>query len=165
MIFFDQHSHTTFSPDAQMSIEGAVSRILNDKLNIKGIAFTDHLDLDPPVLPEKFRFDIKEQQEQIEKFAKAYIDSGLQLFKGIEVGLQLNANERSKEYISSHKFDIIIASLHFIDGTDPYKGTYYIGKDYRRAFSHALQVMYENITNFNDFDVLGHKCIRTLISY
>lgn len=123
---------------------------------IRGVSFTDHLDLDAPRNNGRFLFDIKEQQKGILKLENEINDSTISLLKGIEVGLQPHSIQHSKEYISQHNFDIIIASLHFIDGKDPYIGGYFDDKNYHQAFSRALELIYQTCSQFENFDVVGH---------
>lgn len=164
MIFYDQHSHTNYSPDSRSTIKEVIYHIveLNKmfKDKIAAIAFTDHLDMLPPIKPLKFMFDIGKQQAEIEELQSRenYITNSYfpKLYKGIEIGLQPHSIEASKEYIAGYKFDVVIASLHFIDNLDPYRGTYFEGKDFKQAFSHAFETMYNVVTQFEDFDILGH---------
>ncbi len=176
MKFYDQHSHTVFSPDARTTVLEVAEHILkcrNKKVSensaegvllksdaglVAGIAFTDHLDLEPPIHPLRFKFDISDQQAEIQRVQKIINEQGdkLSLFRGVEVGLQPHSIKLSKEYIEPYRFDVVIASLHFIDGLDPYRGTYFEDKDYKQAFSHAYEVMYKTVTAFEEFDILGH---------
>ena len=78
------------------------------------------------------------------------------MLKGIEIGLTPENLEHSREYLSGHSFDQIIASIHFVDGQDPYYGNYYEGKDFRQAYSRVLNLIYEMASDFGDFDIIGH---------
>ena len=43
MILYDMHTHSRFSFDSSMEMEGAADRAI--ELGLSGIAFTDHLDV------------------------------------------------------------------------------------------------------------------------
>ena len=155
MRFYDQHSHTTFSPDARMSVEEAVVK-LKDSDILVGLAITDHLDLDPPIHPTRFILDVEAQQKEIARVGKELKGFSVKLFRGVEVGLQPHSIEHSIQYLENFSFDVVIASLHFIDMYDPYRGVYFENKEWKNAFSHALETIYQTITEFKDFDIVGH---------
>ena len=158
MKFFDNHNHSTFSPDSKSSVEEIVRSAMAGGL--AGIAITDHYDIDAPSRDQEFSFDPAKQQAEIDRvtieLAPQMQRSGFQVMKGIEVGLQPGSMQQIKDFTGKYKFDTVIASIHFVDGTDPYKGTYYTDKDHKEAFSHTLEVMYKTAVDFRDFDILGH---------
>ena len=158
MKFFDNHTHSTFSPDSAMTIEDAVKTAL--KRGLMGFAITDHYDVDAPSRDQEFFFDPVQQQAEIDKVTFQMRDeisqSGLQIMKGIEVGLQSGSMEKIKAFTSQYSFDTVIASIHFIDGGDPYMGTYYGDKDFKQAYGHALEEMYNTALSYRDFDIIGH---------
>ena len=63
MNFFDNHTHSEFSPDSRMTMEQDIAVAVSKGLG--GIAITDHLDLDVPRDSGAFAFDIAEQQKKI----------------------------------------------------------------------------------------------------
>ncbi len=215
MQFYDNHTHTHFSPDSRMNLAQALEGAV--QAGIAGISITDHLDIDAPDGKDIFKFNPLEQQQAIDELAGNYTclersdslasqkgtgdyaslkgsgdctslkDSGdctslkgsgdctslkgsgnctslkgsggcasLEIFKGIEVGLQMECMQKIKDFTKQYSFDIVIASTHFIDQVDPYFGEYYIGKTAEQAYGHAFEVMYNAIVEYNDFDVLGH---------
>ncbi len=159
MNFFDNHTHSTFSPDSSMTLKEAVEVAL--KRNLAGVAITDHYDIDPALEEMDFSFDPLQQQEAIDKISYEYglgtSNRQLQLLKGIEVGLMSGKwMNIIKEFTGKYSFDTVIASLHTIDGTDPYRRTYYKGRDAYQAYSYALEQMYNLCVEFKDFDILGH---------
>lgn len=173
----DTHSHSTFSPDSKMEIEELVAGAIKEGL--AGIAITDHLDLKTPDGDTRFTFDIANQQQQIDnlrsnfellsqninssnslnynnKFGSLLTGNKFEILKGIEIGLQLHSLEDIKEYIKGYEFDTVIASIHFVDGVDPYYGGYYEGFTEKKAYGRYLVLFHELITAYPDFDVLGH---------
>ncbi len=147
----DTHTHSNFSPDSTMGIKEAMESA--KRAGLSGIAFTDHLDLKAPGGDTRFAFDPAEQQIEADKY-RSY--AGMDLFTGIEIGLQPENIEDITGFVSNYKFDTIIASIHFIDGVDPYPGDYYEGKEKRQAYGRYLELIYEMTTSYKDFDILGH---------
>lgn len=158
MKFFDNHTHSTFSPDSSASVEAAVQAAMQQEL--MGIAITDHYDTDAPTRDQEFLFNPALQQEEIRRVEQLYRKQmqqrGFQVMRGIEVGLQPQIIGKIKEFTGQFEFDTVIASIHFVDGTDPYMGTYYTDKECKYAYSHALEIMYETAVAYRDFDILGH---------
>ena len=159
MRFFDNHTHTNFSPDSPVTIKEAVEAAL--ARNLAGVALTDHYDIDPALGEMEFNFNPDVQQAEIDKISFEYglgsKERDLQLLKGIEVGLMPGKFMQTiKEFTGKYHFDTVIASLHTIDGTDPYRRTYYKGRDAWQAYSNALEQMYNLCVEFKDFDILGH---------
>lgn len=160
MKFFDNHTHTQFSPDSRMTVEQDVAAAYKNGMG--GIAITDHLDLDPPRTDSHFVFDIAQQQSTIED-AVSRISVGNKketgsplILKGIEVGLQPDNIKHTIEYTAPFKFDTVIASIHFVDGEDPYFGGYYKNKSKKQAYDRVLELMFSTAMAYNDFDILGH---------
>lgn len=158
MKFFDNHNHSTFSPDSVSSVEAVIRRAM--EFGLAGLAITDHYDIDAPSRDQEFSFDPAEQQAEIDRVVMELggdmLRNGFQVMKGIEVGLQPGIMDKIKSFTSSYNFDTVIASIHFVDGTDPYMGTYYGDKEPFQAFSHVLEVMYQTAVAYRDFDILGH---------
>ncbi|PKO96129.1 MAG: histidinol phosphate phosphatase [Bacteroidetes bacterium HGW-Bacteroidetes-7] len=149
--YVDTHTHSSYSPDSRMSIAEAAEYAFANGL--AGITFTDHLDLKAPGDNLKFAFDPAEQQAEIYEVAK---QSSIKLLTGIEIGLQPCNLVEIKDFLSTFSFDTIIASIHFVDGVDPYEGQYYEGKTEKEAYGRYLEIMAEMVVAYPDFDILGH---------
>jgi histidinol-phosphatase (PHP family) len=147
----DTHTHSNFSPDSEMCIGDAMNAAA--KLGLSGIAFTDHLDLKAPGGDTRFAFDPLLQQAEIIKHRDK---ADVKLFTGIELGLQPENLSDIRSFLTSCTFDTVIASIHFVDGVDPYQRQYYVEKTEKRAYGRYLELIYEMITAFPDFDILGH---------
>lgn len=83
-------------------------------------------------------------------------NNNFKIFKGIEVGLQSHNLEETKEFLKGYDFDTVIASIHFVDGVDPYYGGYYEGLTEKKSYRRYLDLTYELIVAYPNFDVLGH---------
>ena len=130
---------------------------------LSGLCLTDHLDFDPPVGVADFTFDVPSQQAAIDEDVE-YMGIGrsggkygdFQLLKGVEIGLQDKSMSTIRKVLADNRFDCVIASLHLIDGHDPYFGDYYKPYDWRYAYGHYLEEFDRLIRVMPDFDILGH---------
>lgn len=128
-----------------------------------GLCLTDHLDFDPPAGVADFTFDVPSQQTAIDEDVEFLGLNGrggkygdFQLLKGVEIGLQDKSMSTIRKILADNKFDCVIASLHLIDGHDPYFGDYYKPYDWRYAYGHYLEEFDRLIRVMPDFDILGH---------
>ena len=130
---------------------------------LSGLCLTDHLDFDPPAGVADFTFDVSSQQAAIDEDVEFLGLNGregkygdFQLLKGVEIGLQDKSMSTIRKILADNKFDCVIASLHLIDGHDPYFGDYYKPYDWRYAYGHYLEEFDRLIRVMPDFDILGH---------
>ena len=157
---FDTHNHCQFSFDGKRTtIESSASSAF--KKGLAGICFTDHYDFFVPIdsnCTETIQpqdFDIVAQQAEIERVQDLY-DDGFKVLKGIEVGISEESREEMARIMSLHSFDQIIASVHYLEKSDPYYGGYFIGKDCRQAYGNYLETIYREAVAMKDFDIIGH---------
>ena len=161
---YDNHNHSQFSFDGKRtSIEKSASFAAESGL--AGICFTDHYDFYVPpmkaahenLVPETF--DIKEQQSEINRVNEkiSLKKNDFQILKGIEIGLCFSKREDIRNLLSCNSFDTVIASLHYLDETDPFWGDYYNGKSWKEAYGRYLEILYNEIIWLgDDFDIMGH---------
>lgn len=158
MNLLDTHTHCEFSPDSRMTMDEAVRQARTSGL--AGIIFTDHEDIDVPSGNRAFLFDPALQQQKIDQVKEKYgvVDgeSDFKVLKGIEIGLQVHTIGKASAFVGKYNFDTIIASVHYLDGFDPYHDPYYDNKDINEAYGRYLEVIYDCISRFGNFDVLGH---------
>lgn len=159
--FFDNHTHSYFSEDSRMNIDDAV-KVAYQK-GLRGICLTDHLDFDAPPGVTEFSFEVPAQQRAIDEEVEYFRLNGrggsfgdFQLLKGVEIGLQDKSMPKIRKVLSDNRFDCVIASLHLIDGHDPYYGDYYRPYNYFQAYGHYLEEFSRLIRVMPDFDILGH---------
>ena len=158
---FDNHSHSQFSFDGGKTTVMASAVSAREK-GLSGICFTDHCDFYVPPMKAAFEhlvpetFDVKAQQDEIDRVNRETGSKGFRVFKGVEIGLQKNSREKIREFLSENSFDGIIASVHYLDETDPFFGGYYQGKDWKTAYGHYLETLYEAMKWLGDFDIMGH---------
>ncbi len=155
---YDNHNHSQFSFDGwRTSVEKSAESAVRKGLS--GICFTDHCDFGTPEMgfenPLKEVFDVVAQQKEIDRVRE--LQPGINILKGIEIGVNRECRTQLAEIIAGHDFDQIIASVHYLDGADPFKGEYYVGKDWKEAYSYYLELLFEEMKWLGDrFDIMGH---------
>lgn len=168
MVLFDNHNHSQFSFDGKRaSIEDGARAAYASGLG--GLAFTDHCDFFVPPMKAAHEnlveevFDVKAQQEEIVRVQElldreAGLDgkSGIKILKGIEIGMHCEHHEDIRKKLSDNIFDQVIASVHYLDGIDPFYGGYYEDKDWKQAYGHYLETIFQEMTWLEDFDIMGH---------
>lgn len=150
---FDNHLHSDFSADSNMSPESACERAIS--LGLGGIAFTDHLDFDYPGYETFENIDFDKYAIVMQGMKDKY-KSKLKVLKGIEIGIQPHVMEETLEVVKSNFFDYVLASVHIIEGADPYDRVYYKGKTMHEAYDPYLQKILYAVKEFPDYDNLGH---------
>ena len=160
MELFDNHNHSQFSFDGQRtSIEASARAALSAGLG--GICFSDHCDHYVPPMKADFEdlkpeyFDVDEQQAEITRVQRLLGDD-IKILKGIEIGMYEDCHEQIRNILRSNSFDQVLASVHYIEQTDPYYGGYYDDKDWKQAYGRYLETIYREMTWLGDFDIMGH---------
>ena len=150
----DYHMHSTFSPDGTMTMEEACRRAI--QVGLKEIAITDHMDIDLPDNPDAFQIqDMNEYMEALERVRDQFQDR-LVVKSGIEIGLQDWTLGQATALTRDYPFDFVIASIHLVDGEDPYYYKYFNSRDKIRSYIDYYQTILRNFKDYNDFNVLGH---------
>ncbi|MBP8597977.1 MAG: histidinol-phosphatase HisJ family protein [Selenomonas sp.] len=145
-MIFDSHSHTGFSADSEMKAADALAAA--EKAGL-GLVFTEHLDLDYPGTTN-FTFDPVEYWRQYDQLR------GSRLRLGVEVGMQAATAERSRAFVEKVPFDLVIGSIHMVDGQDIYYKEAYGTESKEVFFAKYYQQMAQNIRQHDFIDVLGH---------
>lgn len=126
------------------------------ELNIKEISITDHLDIgftNPEYTFDKL--DLDNYFLDIEKSRKKYADC-ISIKSGIEIGLQSHILCDASKVIKAYPFDFVIASIHLINGEDPYYPSFYSKRTKEASYEIYYRETLNIIREFSDFDVLGH---------
>lgn len=155
-MLWDTHMHSNFSGDSSSTPEAMIEAAISKGLS--GVCFTDHMDYDYPVDPQKpviFEFDPDEYDRKLHILQRQYADRLPVLF-GIELGLQPHLAGKHRQLLEAYPFDFVIGSSHLVHGKDPYYAEYYDGRTIEEACLEYFQSILENIQAFQDFDVYGH---------
>lgn len=150
---FDCHMHSKFSTDSGMDAVEACEASIG--LGLDGIAFTDHLDLDYPGSDLTWLIDFKQYFARISALKERY-KRKLNVLRAIEVGIQPHVIDESLEIVKSGSFDYVLASVHVIDGLDPYARDYYKERSKQDAYERYLREIFFMITHYHEFDMVGH---------
>lgn len=157
---FDNHNHSQFSFDGQRTSVEASSRAAISA-GLEGICFSDHCDHYVPAMKASFEdlkpeyFDVTEQQTEIDRVQNMLGDR-IHILKGIEIGMYEECHDQIRNVLSCNSFDQVLASVHYIEQTDPYYGGYYEDKDWKQAYGGYLETIYREMTWLGDFDIMGH---------
>ena len=156
---FDTHNHCEFSFDGKRTTAQRSAQSAYEK-GLGGIVFTDHYDLwipDVPGenIPRPQDFDITAQQTELNR-VQSMFDDGFKVLKGIELGMNGHSREEIRKVADSHQFDQIIASIHYLQDSDPYYRSYYEGKEYKEAYGLYLETIYNEAVLLENFDIIGH---------
>ena len=168
-MFFDTHNHSQFSFDGGATTVEKSVRAAVDK-GFGGICFTDHCDYYVPEMKAQFEpivcevFDVGAQQAEIDRVSAMVAEGAFgraaakkfKVLKGIEVGLDEHSRELNRNLLAAQHFDQVIASMHYLEDTDPYFGPYYKGKNWKEAYGRYLETLLREMKRLEDFDVMGH---------
>lgn len=158
---YDNHNHSQFSFDGGRT---SVGKTVNSAIGkgLAGVCFTDHCDFFVPPMKAKYEeyvpevFDVEARNAEIDK-VNAKCPHDFHVFKGIEIGVQKSERDKIAAHLEKYSFDEIIASVHYLDDTDPFWGGYYEGKTWRYAYGHYLETLYDEMVWLGDrFDIMGH---------
>ena len=120
---FDTHLHTEWSGDSSTPVLDQINRA--KELGLSGITITDHMDLDFPETPDRFKLDLPNYLSTLKKIALQESSPDFEILIGMELGLQPQCVDDNHSLLRNYNFDYIIGSLHLIDGMDPYYDSFY----------------------------------------
>lgn len=145
-MLFDSHVHTAFSADSEMRAQEALQAAAGREL---GLVFTEHYDCTYPEAID-FSFDPKKYWQEYEPLR------GDNLRLGVEIGMCENDEERNLSFIGQAPFDLVIGSIHLLDGQDIYYKEFYEGKQKQEVYSRYFYWMAKLLRTHSFVDVLGH---------
>ena len=156
---FDNHNHCEFSFDGKRTTVEASSKVAAEK-GLGGLCFADHCDLFVPkqtleISPRSNDLvDIPAQQAEIERVQELFPQ--IRILKGIEIGMHPQCRKEVKQLMAENSFDQVIGSIHYINDTDPFFGSFFEGKSWREAYGYYLENIYREMSAWGDFDIMGH---------
>ena len=147
---FDFHIHTDISYDGRTTGEAVVRSAV--KAGLKQICFTDHLDYDPLDPSHRLDFDTEAYNAAYDHLRA----DGLEIFHGCEFGMLTDTPQVLKKDLQRRHFDFVIASVHFIDGRDPYFPEFWQCHTVEQAEQRYLETLLQCLQLHDDFAVMGH---------
>lgn len=153
----DFHLHSSFSGDSDTPMEAMILKGI--ELGLTEMCFTEHNDFDYPVTdrdpagffeanPDAYLYDFLKLREK-------YADK-INLYFGVELGLQPHLSKRNAAFAKAHDYDFIIGSSHLCNGKDPYYASFYEGRPQEDAYREYFESILENLKAYSNFDVYGH---------
>lgn len=158
MILADYHVHTHFSADSDASLPDYLSQAKSRGLG--EICFTDHFDLafvspDPSISNRDWECDVAAVFAAIDALPGC---KGVDVKKGVEMGVRtdLGIIERTQAHLQSFPFDFVLASVHMVDGVDPYFPSYFNQKTRQEGFVRYLQTVHDCLRQTEFYSAVGH---------
>lgn len=152
MYWSDYHLHTHFSADSQELMKNHIA--VAEAKGIQEICFTDHFEYELPDWGPEWACDVDGIFAEID----ALPSSPVRIKKGVEMGLRLGDDsvQKTVDALSSHDFDFVIASIHFIDGKDVYYPSFFEGKTKSEAFATYLENILGALQQTDYYSTVGH---------
>lgn len=149
----DHHMHTAYSPDADplASFEAYVKEA--KRRNLKGLMFTDHVDMDTPEALFHDLIDYNKYASDLDSIRK---NAQIPLYMGVEIGYQPQLKEALNTFLNTHPFDFVIASIHVGDYKSFYEGDFFEGKTDFEAYTRYFEICLEMVKNYDNYDIFGH---------
>lgn len=156
---FDNHTHSQYSCDIPKGKGSSVRELCLSAVEkgLKGIAVTDHFDIDgirdgyfAPLDHESVARDIAEAKEEFR--------GRLQVLHGIELGQATHMPDESKEQLQSQPYDIVLGSIHAVRGIIDFADTDIASltkNEYVALWELYITEMLDTIY-WGDIDVLTH---------
>ncbi|MHB1393145.1 MAG: histidinol-phosphatase HisJ family protein [Clostridia bacterium] len=150
---YDFHTHSRFSSDSNSSMLAMAQA--GKSSGLRGICFTDHVDLDYPSTQISFDFAYNDYINELNSI-KVLFPEDFEIYSGIELGMQPHINAENEALLKDKHFDFIIGSIHSVNKKDLYDGSFLDGITHDEGIMNYFRDMLQCIDNFKDYDVLGH---------
>lgn len=150
---FDFHVHTNFSLDSREEMENYIAPAIQKGL--KGICFTDHIDIDYPSVDSVFIIDYINYAKEIGRLKDKY-KGKIEIFAGIEFGMQPHILEADTSFFSDKSFDYVLGSIHATGKKELYMGGFLEGLTEHQAIVNYFEEMLFCVKNFKSYNNLGH---------
>ncbi len=153
-MLWDNHMHSNFSGDSDALPEEMIKSAKSKGL--RGMTFTDHLDLDYPPEFGFFDLDLKNYYPILHNLALKNNTEDFTILTGIEIGIQPHIADECLEIVNAYDFDFVIGSTHLVDKSDPYFDVFWENCDEDAKLRCYYESILKNIQVFTDFDSVGH---------
>ena len=156
----DFHMHSYHSGDSDTPMEDQIRAALS--LGLSSVCFTEHLDMDwpyqntPDLAPDTFDLDLTAYRQEYLRLRDKYRDR-LDIFYGVELGLQPHLGDRLKAFAAAHpEFDFILGSTHVSRQMDPYYPIFFEGRTEEEAYQTYFTDSLLSLRAFHQIDSYGH---------
>ncbi|MBF4510044.1 MAG: histidinol-phosphatase HisJ family protein [Aeromicrobium sp.] len=159
----DLHVHTWRCRHATGEVGDYVAAAI--QAGVRTLAITEHMPLAPALMaiPGAAGYampaaELPEYVTEITGRRECAADRGVELLLGIEADLVPESFDHVREVLAAHPFDVVLGSVHFIDGwafDDPERADGYAGRDidamWERYFADVVTAARTGLA-----DVIGH---------
>ncbi len=159
-ILSDFHMHSDHSGDSDTPMEDQIRAALS--LGLSSVCFTEHLDMDwpyqntPDLEPGTFDLDPDAYRQEYLRLRGKY-RGRLDIFYGVELGLQPHLGDRLKAFAAAHpEFDFILGSTHVSRQMDPYYSIFFEGRTEEEAYRTYFTDSLLSLRAFHQIDSYGH---------
>ncbi len=159
-ILSDFHMHSDHSGDSDTPMEDQIRAALS--LGLSSVCFTEHLDMDwpyqntPDLAPDTFDLDPAAYRQEYLRLRGKY-RGRLDIFYGVELGLQPHLGDRLKAFAAAHpEFDFILGSTHVSRQMDPYYSIFFEGRTEEEAYRTYFTDSLLSLRAFHQIDSYGH---------
>lgn len=152
----DSHTHSIHSHDGLTTIKALVKRA--DSLKLEYLAVTEHLDKD-------YRYGKLEKlcrQLNLDCYEKAFenVKKGYEgkvfLAFGIECGYDKRLEKTYADIIEKYDFDVVINSVHTLDGVEAYYGDMFKNKTQDEVYNAYLDTLTNSVYAAYDCNIIAH---------
>jgi histidinol-phosphatase (PHP family) len=150
----DAHLHTDLSPDSTVPIDVYAADAL--RRGIAELAITDHLDFDPRA--PNFAFTGYSERESAVREAAERWDGRVAIHLGVEISYESEREETIREYLSTHRYDFTIGSVH-VHSFSPWHAPRVDETMRGRALADAVAPYFDEVAaaaRSELFDTVGH---------
>lgn len=153
----DSHSHSKFSHDGRERAETLITKA--QSLGLEYYAITEHLDRDyKHCRSERFipQLRISAYYMAVNRLRNKHFNSSTYIAFGVEAGFSPKVVEWYQEHLPKYDFDVIINSIHTMDGGDAYFGKIFAGKTQSEIYNRYLDLLLASVKVPYDYDIVGH---------
>ena len=147
---FDFHMHSRVSFDGRADARDMVAAA--EKMGLREICFTDHIDYDPLAGKQRMIFDPAVYRSTYDDLHSDTV----KIRRGMELGLLPGNRQQLQPHVQDYPYDFIIGSVHFAEDVDIYYPPFWEGKTQDQAERRYLEEILTCVQDHDDFHVLGH---------
>lgn len=147
---YDTHTHSIHSFDGNHTVDDMISSAITKGL--KGIALTDHCDIDGMV-DTCYSFQDK-QYKDVETARAKYLNK-INIYHGVELGQGIYQKDLSEKFLNSYDFDFVLGSVHNLENMQDF---YFLNYEEYDVVS-LMQRYFEEIlktAQWNKADSIAH---------
>jgi histidinol-phosphatase (PHP family) len=147
----DYHVHTTQSADCNTPVEVSCEAAI--RAGVTEIAFTDHIDHEPADLSRGY-YNYDAYLESIDRVRDLYGDQ-LLVLTGAEVDFNTRIADEVEDFLSTHRYDFIIGSVHYGELGEIIFPEYFADRSLDDVFIPYYEQLHAAVET-GWFDTIGH---------